>query len=67
MRAELLTSLIPLRTEIPLTLSTERSMRLATTMIRSKMFQPLAKYSLLSAISFNTASRVKNEVKTFQI
>ena len=58
------TSLIPLRTEMPLTLSTERSMRLAMTMMRSKMFQPEEKYSLLSAISFSAASSAKKEVKT---
>lgn len=59
-----LTSLIPLSTDMPLTLSTDRSIRLAITMIRSKMFQPLPKYSLLKAKSFKTASNVKNDVKT---
>ena len=49
---------------MPLTLSTERSMRLAMTMMRSKMFQPEEKYSLLSAISFSAASSAKKEVKT---
>ena len=49
---------------MPLTLSTERSMRLAMTMMRSKMFQPLEKYSLLRAISLRAASSAKNEVKT---
>ena len=49
---------------MPLTLSTERSMRLAMTMMRSKMFQPLEKYSLLKAISLRAASSAKKEVKT---
>ena len=60
-----LTSLIPLITEIPSTLSRPRSSRLATTMTRSKMFQPLAKYSLLRAASFRMASNRKNVVKTW--
>ena len=48
-------------------LSTDRSIRLAMTMMRSKMFQPLEKYSLLKAISLRAASSAKNEVKTCRI
>ena len=59
-----LTSLIPLITEIPSTLSRPRSSKLATTMTRSKMFHPLAKYSLLRAANFRIASNRKNVVKT---
>lgn len=59
-----LTSLIPLITEMPSTLSSPRSRRLATTITRSKMFHPLAKYSLLSAASLRIASKRKNVVKT---
>ena len=51
-------------TEMPSTLSRPRSSKLATTITRSKMFQPLAKYSLLSAASFKMASNRKNVVKT---
>ena len=40
-----LTSRMPLRTEMPSTDSRPRSRRLATTMVRSKMFHPLPKYS----------------------
>ena len=60
-----LTRRIPLRTEIPLTLSTDKSTSDAITMMRSKMFHPLQKYSLLRAINFRHASRVKNEVNTW--
>lgn len=59
-----LTKRMPLRTEMPLMFSTERSTREAMTMIKSKIFQPLSKYTLLHANSFNTASAVKNVVKT---
>ena len=54
----------PLRTEMPLTLSTDKSTNDAITMMRSNMFHPLQKYSLLSAINFKQASRVKKEVNT---
>ena len=39
------TSLIPLSTEIPSTLSRPRSTILAATITRSKIFQPFPKYS----------------------
>jgi hypothetical protein len=51
---------------MPLTLSTERSIKLATTMMRSKMFHPLEKYSLLMASNLSRASRVKKAVKTWK-
>ena len=61
----LLTSLMPLRTDIPLRFSAKMSTRDATTMTRSKQFQPLSKYSLDSATNLSAASVVKKVVKTF--
>ena len=55
---------MPLITDIPSTLSKPKSRRLATTITKSKMFQPLAKYSLLRAASFKMASNKKKVVKT---
>ena len=59
-----LTRRIPRKTEIPLIFSTERSTSEAITIIRSKMFQPLWKYSLDNASNLSAASAVKNVVKT---
>lgn len=60
----LLTSLRPRSTERPSTSSKERSRRLAETIIKSKMFQPQAKNSLLKAINFSVHSSVNMEVNT---
>ena len=59
-----LTRRIPRKTEIPLIFSTDRSTNEAITIIRSKMFQPLWKYSLDNASNLSAASAVKNVVKT---
>lgn len=44
--------------------SKDRSNKLADTIIRSKIFQPQAKYSLLSARIFRKHSNVKIDVNT---
>ena len=59
-----LTRRIPRKTDIPLIFSTDRSTSEAITIIRSKMFQPLWKYSLDNASNLSAASAVKNVVKT---
>ena len=53
-------------TERPLMFCRESSTRLATTTIRSKMFQPERKNSLLMAITFSVHSKVKMDVNTWQ-
>lgn len=63
-RGGVLTSLNPRSTESPSTSSKIKSKRLAETIIKSKMFQPQPKNSLLSAMSFMQHSKVKIEVKT---
>lgn len=60
----LLTNLRQRNTDRPSTSSKERSIRLAETIIRSKMFQPQEKNSLLRAIIFKVHSRVNTKVKT---
>ena len=54
----------PRMTERPSTSSKVRSMREAETMIRSKLFQPFLKKSLLRARSLRKHSKVKMLVKT---
>ena len=49
---------------MPLTDSTDKSIKEAKTIIKSKIFHPDAKYSLESAINFKMASSVKKVVKT---
>jgi hypothetical protein len=45
--------------------SKDRSNKLADTIIRSKIFQPQAKYSLLSARILRKHSNVKIDVNTY--
>lgn len=59
-----LTKRSPRNTDRPSTSSNIRSRRLAETMIKSKMFHPQAKKSLLIAITFNMHSNVNIDVNT---
>lgn len=59
-----LTKRRPLNTDKPSTSSNMRSRRLADTMIRSNMFHPQAKKSLLIAMTFIIHSRVNIDVNT---
>lgn len=61
------TSLNPRSTDKPSTSSKIKSNTLAETIIKSKIFQPFVKNSLLRAISFIVHSKVKMEVNTCKI
>lgn len=59
-----LTNLKPRNTDKPSTSSKIKSNKLAETMIKSNMFQPHSKNSLLNAINFSIHSNVKIDVNT---
>ena len=60
-----LTNRMPRKTDRPLTISSPRSTRDASTITKSKTFQPLRKKSTPSAPNFKMHSVVKTEVKTY--
>lgn len=60
------TNLRHLKTDRPSTSSKDKSRRLAETIMRSKIFQPQLKKSLLKAISFSVHSKVNIDVNTWK-